>query len=128
MDQCYHDITMVISVRANVAAAARTLLLLITDAVHQALLPVYYLFTKACWESTAATEDLQTNKNHHDYESSSSKSQSNPAGTADCHTGAITNFTDPYEAVQKNSFNSIIWFNVFVLKFDIIFSVLMFSL
>lgn len=45
---CYHDINVV---RANMAAAVRTLLLLITDAVHQALLSVYFLFTKACWEN-----------------------------------------------------------------------------
>ncbi|CAJ1074905.1 glutaredoxin-like protein C5orf63 homolog [Xyrichtys novacula] len=51
---------MVISLRANMAAASGTLLLLITDAVHQALLPVYYLFTKACWEILAATGELRT--------------------------------------------------------------------
>lgn len=60
MDQCYHDITMVISLKANVAVAARTLLLLITDAVHQALLPVYYLFTKACWEIHCSHRGSQT--------------------------------------------------------------------
>ena len=50
MDQCCHDVAAVTSLRANMAAAARTLLQLIIDAMHQTLLSVYYLFNKACWE------------------------------------------------------------------------------
>lgn len=50
MDQCCYDVTIVTSLRANMAATVRTLLLLITDAVHRALLTVYYPFTEACWE------------------------------------------------------------------------------
>lgn len=47
------------SLRANMAAAARTVLLLLTDAVHQALLPVYYLFTEACWEMECSHRGAQ---------------------------------------------------------------------
>ena len=62
MDQCYHDITVVISLRANMAAAARTLLLLITDAVHRALLPVFFLVYQGMlgnpWQPQRSSENL----------------------------------------------------------------------